>query len=353
MIKNVEVILDEYTDRVARAFDYEFKGVSTFVGFDKPDVPKQFNIGVIFGASGSGKSTLLQEFGVEPEIVWNPEKAIICHFETPDIGIDRLSAAGLNSIPSWCKPYHVLSTGEKFRADIARRLQDGAIIDEFTSVVDRNVARAASVSIAKYIRSHNIQNVVLATCHHDILEWLEPDWTFNTDNGELLVGRSLRQPEIKIDIFRCDRGLWRMFAKHHYLNGTMNKSAQCFAGVYSGDIIAFSAIMPFPSGQVRNGWREHRTVVLPDYQGMGIGTRFSEAVASIFLENGKRFFSKTAHIRMGQHRNNSPLWRPTSKNMKLPKNTNTKEFVGRFYGWKVSTRFTYCHEYIGEQHGEQ
>jgi ABC-type ATPase with predicted acetyltransferase domain len=104
---------------------------------------------------------------------------------------------GLNSIPSWYKPYAVLSNGERFRADLARKIEDGAVIDEFTSVVDRNVAKAASVALSKYIRKNNIKNVVLSTCHRDILEWLEPDWVIDTDLGEYTEGFFLPDQKLK------------------------------------------------------------------------------------------------------------------------------------------------------------
>jgi hypothetical protein len=50
------------------------------------------------------------------------------------------------------------------------------------------VAKAASVSLSRYIKNNNIQNVVLSTCHRDILDWLEPDWVIDTDSGELIDG---------------------------------------------------------------------------------------------------------------------------------------------------------------------
>ena len=96
-----------------------------------------------------------------------------------------MGAVGLNTIPSWYKPYHVLSNGERFRADLARKIKSGAVVDEFTSVVDRNVAKAASVALSKYIKNNGIKNVVISTCHEDILDWLEPDWVINTDTGEV------------------------------------------------------------------------------------------------------------------------------------------------------------------------
>ena len=180
--------VDEFVKAAEKAFDCERNGVTTFEPWELPkDLPKEYNIGVIYGASGSGKSILLDEFRGSKERLpeWDNSKAIVSHFVTPDDAINKLSAVGLNSIPSWYKPYNVLSNGEKFRADLSRSIQDGACIDEFTSVVDRNVAKAASMAISKYIKRNNIKNVVLATCHEDVLDWLEPDWVINTNTGEV------------------------------------------------------------------------------------------------------------------------------------------------------------------------
>jgi len=180
---------DEFIKASEVAFDCIFDGTSKFYPWEMPTkIPKKFKLGVIVGSSGSGKSTLLKEFGTEENPIWDPNKSVISHFDTPQDGIDKLSSVGFNSIPSWYKPYNVLSNGEKFRADLARKLKTGAVIDEYTSVVDRTVAKAASVSLSRYIKNNDIENVVLSTCHSDILDWLEPDWVLNTDTGELLHG---------------------------------------------------------------------------------------------------------------------------------------------------------------------
>lgn len=181
---------DGFIEASEVAFDCIFDGISTFNQWLLPehDILKDFSIGVIVGSSGSGKSTLLKEFGTEPVVEWSDDKAIISHFGTPDTAINMLSAVGLNTIPSWYKPYRVLSTGEKFRADLAMKLYDGSVIDEFTSVVDRNVAKAASVSLSKYIKNNNLKKIVIATCHRDILDWLDPDWVIDTDTGHLYDG---------------------------------------------------------------------------------------------------------------------------------------------------------------------
>ena len=180
---------DEFIEASEKAFDCLFTGQSEFYPWKMPSkLPKKFKLGVIVGASGSGKSTLLKHFGSEEQLVWDPNKSVISHFETPEDGINKLSSVGFNTIPSWYKPYHVLSNGEKFRAELARKIKTGAVIDEYTSVVDRNVAKAASVALSRYIKNNDVENIVVCTCHHDIVDWLEPDWVLNTDTGELLHG---------------------------------------------------------------------------------------------------------------------------------------------------------------------
>ena len=185
----VSVQTDDFIKASEKAFDCRFDGTSKFYPWKIPtNLPKDFKLGVIVGSSGSGKSTLLKQFGTEEVPVWDSNKSIISHFDTPDEAINKMGAVGLNSIPSWYKPYHVLSNGEKFRADLSRKLKSNSIIDEFTSVVDRNVAKAASVSLSRYVKTNDIKNIVLATCHRDILDWLEPDWVIDTDAGELYEG---------------------------------------------------------------------------------------------------------------------------------------------------------------------
>jgi ABC-type lipoprotein export system ATPase subunit len=180
---------DDFIAASEKAFDCTFNGTSTFYPWVVPSkIPTTYKLGIIVGSSGSGKSTLLKHFGSEEIPVWDLTKSIVSHFDSPDDAINKLGSVGLNTVPSWYKPYGVLSNGEKFRADLARKLKSGAVIDEFTSVVDRTVAKAASISLSRFIKVNDLNNVVISTCHHDILEWLEPDWVINTDTGELLTG---------------------------------------------------------------------------------------------------------------------------------------------------------------------
>jgi ABC-type ATPase involved in cell division len=193
-IKECFVDLDEITLKFAEAFDYNFNGKSTFT---LPDFnpPSDFNIGLIVGNSGSGKSLLLKEYFQEPsKPEWTSNKSIVSHFNSYEEACEKLFAVGLSSVPTICRPYHVLSNGEKYRADVSRCLKDYSVIDEFTSVVNRETAYGICVAIKKYIKTKNIKNVVLASCHFDIVDWLSPDWVFNTNNNDFIVnGFSLSQ----------------------------------------------------------------------------------------------------------------------------------------------------------------
>ena len=136
-----------------------------------------------------------------------------------------------------------------------------------------------------------------------------------------------------------------MFKDHHYLNDSINKAARCYVAVWDNQIVGFTAALTMPNGYIKNAWRGHRTVILPDFQGLGIGVRLSDAMGEIYLEQGKRYYSRTAHPRMIYYRENSPLWKPTSKNKKL--RTDIKHmniFKGHYADNK---RVCFSHEYLG------
>lgn len=189
--KSVSVIPDEFTALVSEAFDYQFDGTTVFTlpEFGKPDAG--FRIGLIIGSSGSGKTSILREhYGYSSPVAveWQQSKAILSHFSTPSDAVERCFAVGLGSIPTLCKPFHVLSNGEQYRAVMARLIGNGMVLDEFTSVVNRETAKSLCVAMRKFIHQKDIQNVVLASCHNDIIPFLQPDWVFDCDSGLYLNG---------------------------------------------------------------------------------------------------------------------------------------------------------------------
>ena len=177
------------TYRIARIMgDYDVKTEHAnehFVGEIK--IPEEWHIGVIVGGSGTGKSTIARELFGEYLIDGFPWSNLSVADDMPeDCSMEDIEkmfyAVGFGSVPSWMKPYSVLSNGEKMRVELARAMleRDFIVFDEFTSVVDRQVAQTASMAINKAIQRTG-KKFIAISCHYDILEWLQPDWVFDTN----------------------------------------------------------------------------------------------------------------------------------------------------------------------------
>jgi ABC-type lipoprotein export system ATPase subunit/GNAT superfamily N-acetyltransferase len=318
-------------------------------------LPDQWNIGVIYGGSGTGKSTLLRTFGEIKTPTFDGSKPLISNFDftTPEQAANILSSMGLASVPSWLRPFHTLSNGEQDRARMAWLIgsaNDGdvVLIDEFTSVVDRDVAKAMSNSIAKFIRRTN-KRIVLASCHFDIMEWLQPDWVYSPTKGRVEIRDCLRRrPQIELEVFRCRYETWNVFKQHHYLTEELNKAAKCFCATWNDKPVAFIGILPFPSGWVQNAFRVSRLVVLPDFQGLGVGFRFLNYVSSLYVAEGMRMYIKTTNPGLGEKLISSPNeWRETSKSSKEFSEKSLKSMSdSNMWAMKSSKKF-YATEYIG------
>jgi ABC-type ATPase involved in cell division len=290
---------------------------------------KSWNIGLIVGPSGCGKSTIAREMFSKNLIVgyeWDDTKSIVDSFPA-SMGIKDitllLSSVGFSSPPLWLRPFHVLSNGEQFRVTMARALSESpelAVMDEFTSVIDREVAKIGSVAIAKTIRRRS-QKFIAVSCHYDIVEWLQPDWIYQPNLREFQWRYLSRHPAIELEIWRCDKAAWNLFKAYHYLDTNIHAGAACFVAMINREPVAFSSVISFPHATAP-GWRGHRTVCLPDYQGVGIGNALSEYVASLYTATGKPYRSTTGNPAMIRHRAKSRIWKMTS----VPKRSCT---VGR------------------------
>lgn len=150
------------------------------------NLDENWQIGLIVGASGTGKSTIAKEL-FNANLIKNFEyikKSVID--DMPKCAVDEITSmfynVGFGSVPSWLKPYQVLSNGEKMRVDLARSFleNDFIVFDEFTSVVDRNVAQTICIALNKYIKKTD-KKFIAVGCHYDVIEYLQPNWIFDTN----------------------------------------------------------------------------------------------------------------------------------------------------------------------------
>ena len=168
--------------------------------------------------------------------------------------------------------------------------------------------------------------------------------------------------------------VWELFKQHHYLSHDLTTSARCYLATLDGQPCAFVSTAPSPGlpwspfkadpkrakhhvpGLPR--WRESRLVVLPAYQGLGIGNMVSNAVAAAHVRNGHQYFSRTAHPKMVRSRQRSAEWNENvgsgtvRKVTEWPTLKNGKTVSGGLRP-KDDTRVGYSFEYIGTPLGDR
>lgn len=188
---------DYNTYRVARVKSlFNADGANEFkLEAELPIEDEEWQIGLVVGPSGSGKTSIGRELFGGGKILdlyqgWDTDKAIVeCIAPEGDFNAvtGALAAVGLGDVPSWKKSFHALSNGQQFRAGLARVICEDdpeVVIDEFTSVVDRQIAKIGAMAFSKNWRKTKGRKVVLLACHYDIIEWLQPDWVFDTGTGK-------------------------------------------------------------------------------------------------------------------------------------------------------------------------
>lgn len=324
---------------------------------DMPLDERPWNVGLIVGPSGCGKSSILREvFGGELKLEWNGA-SVVDDF-APDFNMQQISdacmAVGFNTIPAWLRPYRVLSNGEKFRVELARRMLEGGkasapiIVDEFTSVVDRQVAQIGSNAVQKYARKSDTQ-LIAASCHYDIIDWLQPDWILEPATMAFQWRALRRRPAIDCTVRRTTFEAWQYFAPYHYLTAHMNTAVRCFALFIGGRVCAFAGMIKRPHARAKDIWGCTRLVTLPDWQGLGLAFVLIDAVSAMYKTMGQRVHTYPAHPPLVRAFGRSTAW-------EMHKRAGTFDMTrGDTSGtpaWKFGSRPCAVFEYVGAAHAD-
>lgn len=290
---------------------------------DNVDLSGNWNIGVVVGPSGSGKTSIGKMIFGANKIYdyhqgWDNDKPIIdCIAPDGDFNevTGALSNVGLGDVPAWLRPFRVLSNGEQFRAGLARLICEKPteiVVDEFTSVIDRQIAKIGSQAFQKSWRKNNPKGkIVLLTPHYDILEWLQPDWVIDTKTKTFERGLPWQRPKIDLQIWKVDQSYWRFYKPHYYLDLPMPVAGEYFIGTVDGELACHMCVTP--RFEIK-GYRGTRLVTMPEWQGAGVGSKFLNFIAQYHLDgNGRKnkkypLYFHTSHPQLCGYLRYSKKW---------------------------------------------
>lgn len=156
-----------------------------------------------------------------------------------------------------------------------------------------------------------------------------------------------KRPPIKLDIFKTDSRYWKFFKPHYYLDLPMPPCAEYFVGMVDGELVCHLAVAPLFTAKA---YRATRLVVMPEWQGAGVGTQFLNFIMQYHLEGKGRCnreyptFFHTSHPQLCTYLRNSKKWKQTSaklhgdnkarclKSMKKSNEKSNKKAIKGGYG---------------------
>lgn len=284
--KSFKVEPDQSSAFIAEAFGIEAGYTKEVLDLTLPDT--LHGVTYITGESGSGKTTLLKQLGWEEDYSLPiPDGALYSWADSEEEAIKLLSMVGLGDALLFVSKYGELSDSQQHRAELYLHLLNGTdplLIDEFLATLDRESAKAVSFVFQKICRKLD-RDIVVATSHTDLIEYLQPDLLVE---GKAFPSRwsievspvaatnpfvpNLTYTEKDKEWYR-DCSLGELHYKGKYTGGVKDYLAARYEGKLVGFLIATYRMHD-------GGRRISRLVTHPSYRGCGIG----QAITKRYLE---------------------------------------------------------------------
>lgn len=354
---NSEISKSFRCQKAANSLDIDVEKKSVHHFQVKADLNSDFNVGLVVGASGSGKTTFVESiFGKDCfDEILDFSKPVIDQFPEEfsyDDCAAILSGVGLTAVICWIRPAYTLSNGQRSRAEaalqMAKQKDKIVLFDEWTSVVDRTVAKAMSHCVQKHARKFN-KKIILCSCHYDIEEWLQPDWVIDCNKQSYKDWRGVRRSrkeKLNFEIKKIGRQSWKYFSKYHYLSERLpGGHIETFGLFHNDDQIGFQCFanyVPHRKGTIKK-MHSNRTVIHPDYAGLGFGIKLINLCSKIMKDDGYDVMAKFSSTPVFKAMSKDPSW----KLLKIDR--KTKNVIGanmkRRAGFRESVK-TYSFRYV-------
>lgn len=227
------------------------------------------------------------------------------------------------------------------------------VIDEWTSVVDRTVAKVMSHCIQKYARS-NDKKIILLSCHYDVTEWINPDWiidcnTKSYEDRRLLWRSSQRKEKLEFHIKKIGRESWKYFSKYHYLSDKLpGGHIELFGLFHEKNQIGFQCFanyVPWRDKKNKKIMHSNRVVIHPDYAGIGLGILFINECSKIMEKEGYKICIKFSSTPIYKSMIKSPHWKLVEVKRQFGKIIPGVNMI-RKSGFRENIK-TYSFEYVG------
>lgn len=121
-----------------------------------------------------------------------------------------------------------------------------------------------------------------------------------------------------MEIRKVNASYWRYFKEHYYLDLPMPPAAEYFIGTIDGELVSHVAVCPMFNA---HAYRATRLVVMPEWQGAGVGTKFLEFITEYHKKGNGRCRHKlptlfhTSHPQLIRYLERSKKWVLKSQQM--------------------------------------